>query len=72
VVSVGTANPVFSVVASSTLVEIVSCGCPDIVERRTLSYEFDLDSGFKDAGREGSTEATKEGGADGLLCRYST
>ena len=72
VVSVGRANPVFSVVASSALVEIVSWGCPDIVGRRTLSYEIDLRSCFKDAGREGWAETVKDGGADGLLCRYST
>ena len=72
VVSVGRANSVFSVVTSPALVEIVSWGCRGIVERRTFSYEIDLGSGFKDAGREGWTEAIKEGGADGLLCRYST
>jgi hypothetical protein len=53
VVSVGGANPVFSVVASSALVEIVSWGCPDIFEQRTLSFDIDLGNGFKDAGREG-------------------
>ena len=64
--SVGRANPVCSVVASSALVEIVSWGCPDIFEQRTLSFEG---TGFKDAGREGWTETVKDGGADGLLCR---
>ena len=72
VVSVERANPVFSVIASSPLVETVSWGCRDIVERGTLSDEIDLGRGFKDAGREGWTEAINEGGADGLLCRYST
>ena len=52
-VSVGRGNPVFSVVAGSALVEIIFWGCPEIFEQRTLSFEIDLGSGFKDAGREG-------------------
>jgi hypothetical protein len=57
------------VVASSVLVEIICSGCRDMVERETSSYEVDLDSGVKDGGREGWTEAIGVGGADGLLCR---
>ena len=51
--SVGRANAVFSVVANSALLEIVSWGCPDIFDRRILSFESDLGNCFKDAGREG-------------------